>query len=468
MAIVGVDLAEAATLRIRGARLAATTMEPARPSVDVTIDGDRIVAIDEHRADSPSPPETKVIDAAGLTLLPGLIDSHVHFVAAPGTAVRGDSDETIAELNRHHLRGLVAAGVTTVLDAGAYPETVGDLQQWLAAGHPGPRYLTTGPYVRPVGGYGHPRFGEEATPAQVEAKLDLIQSLGGAGVKIGLEEGFAGPIGGPRPFPPEVLAAVREGAQKRGLPLYVHARTESTQGEAIDLGARAIMHAAFDVAQPAELSEEFVARLGKSGVYQLTTLSALDTIPGLYDRRRLDDARTKLLVPALELETARAPDAERRFQVAMVGFAAPWTFEWARPWLASFFLSRSSLEEALAVGQRNLLRVHRAGAPIVAATDVPSPWPEAIYHFYGPQMARELELLVEAGLSPTEALAAATSTPARMLGLADEIGAVEVGKRADLVLVAGEPDRDIAATERVRWTVKGGVARTPEEWMSAP
>jgi hypothetical protein len=252
------------------------------------------------------------------------------------------------------------------------------------------------------------------------------------------------------------------------MPLYVHARTESTQGEAIDIGAHAIMHAALDVASPAELSDEFVARLGSSGVYQLTTLSVVDTLPGLYDTRLLDSPRVTLLVPPLELATARAPDAERRFQIAMIGAVAPWTFEWARPWLAGFFLSRDSLSDTLEVAQRNLLRVHRAGAQVVAATDVPSPWPEAIYHFHGLQLARELELLVNAGLTPTEALAAATSTPARMLGLADEIGSVEVGKRADLVLVAGEPDRDIAATERVRWTVRGGVARTPEEWMSAP
>lgn len=458
---------EAATLVIRNARLAATATEAARPAVDIAIDGDRIVGVEDHRPDAPPPPGATVLDATGMTALPGFIDAHVHFVAAPGSAARGDSDETIRELNRQHLRALLAAGVTTVLDAGAYPEVVRDIQGWLAAGHAGPRYLTTGPYVRNPGGYGHPRFGEDATPAAVEAKLDLIQSLGGAGVKIGLEEGF-GPIGGPSPFPPEILEAIREGARKRGLPIYVHARTEATQGQAIDLGARAIMHAAFDAVSPAELSDEFVARLGESGVYQLTTLSAIDTLPGLYDTSRLADPRTALLVPPLELETARAPDAEQRFHLAMIGFAAPWTFEWTRPWIVRFFPWRETFAEALAVGQRNLMRAHRAGAPIVAATDVPSPWPDAIYHFYGVQMAREMALLVDAGFTPTEAITAATSTPARMLGLDGDIGAVAAGKRADIVLVEGEPDRDVAALERVRWTVKDGVARTPEEWMSAP
>jgi imidazolonepropionase-like amidohydrolase len=118
------------------------------------------------------------------------------------------------------------------------------------------------------------------------------------------------------------------------------------------------------------------------------------------------------------------------------------------------------------VSQRNLLRLHRAGAPVVAATDVPSPWPDAIHHFHGPQMAREVELLGEAGLSPLEAIAAATGTPATMLGLASEVGTLEVGKGADLVLVAGDASRDLQALRRVRWSIRDGVARTPEGWMA--
>jgi imidazolonepropionase-like amidohydrolase len=458
--------AGAEDLLIRGTRLLDGTTGPPRENVDLLVRDGRVAAIRESGAPIEAP-GARAIDATGLTALPGLIDSHAHFVAASGSAYRGDSDETIRELNRQHLRALLAAGVTTVLDPGTFPEVVRDIQGWLAAGHPGPRYLTTGPYVRPPGGYGHPRFGEEATPAEVAAKLDLIRSLGGAGVKIALEDGFA-PFVGPAPFPPEILDALREGARERGLPLYVHARTERTQGQALDVGAHAIMHAALDVVSPEELSDEFVARLGASGTYQLTTLSVIDTLPGFYDVRRLDDPTVELLVPAVELETARAPDAPEFFAIRMIGFAAPWTFEWARPWLGSIFLSRDRLVEALRVAQRNLLRVHRAGAPIVAATDVPSPWPDAVYHFHGPQMARELELLVEGGFTPSEAIAAATRTPAKMLGLDREIGTIEVGKRADLVLVEGEPDRDIGALGRVRWTVRDGVARTPQEWMNLP
>ena len=96
---------------------------------------------------------------------------------------------------------------------------------------------------------------------------------------------------------------------------------------------------------------------------------------------------------------------------------------------------------------------------------LPPPWPDAIYHFHGPQTAREVELLGAAGVAPNAAIAAATAVPARMLGLAGELGTVELGKRADLVLVEGDPSRDLRALRRVRWTLRDGVARTPEEWM---
>lgn len=448
-------------LLIRGARMLDGSGGPPRQDVDILIADGRIQAI---AAGGSLESRGQRIDAAGLTALPGLVDSHVHFVAASGSSFRHDSEDTIRELARRHLRAYLACGVTSVLDAGAFPETVRDIQGWLEAGNPGPRYLTTGPYLRPPGGYGHPRFGEEATPAEVEAKLDLIRSLGGAGVKIALEEGF-GPFGGPAAFPPEVLAAIVEGAGRRHLPLYVHARTEATQSAALDLGAHALMHAAFDMLAPEELSDAFLERLARSGAFQVTTLSLLETFPSLFDRSRLDDPLVRLVVPEIELATARDPDATRHFYVSVIGWAAPWTFEFTRPWIASIALSQTRLREALHVAQRNLARAHRAGVPLVVGTDAPSPWPDAIHHFHGPQLAREMELLVEAGLSPLEVISAATSTPARMLGLDAEIGTLAVGMRADLILVAGDPTRDVRALRAVAWTVRDGVARSPQEWM---
>ena len=146
----------------------------------------------------------------------------MHFITAPGAGFRGDSRDTTRELNRQHLRAYLASGVTTVLDAGIDPDSAREIQAWLAAGHPGPRFLTTGPYLRPPGGYGWPGFGEDGTPAAIEAKLDLIQSLGAAGVKIALEAGF-NPFASLGGFTPELRRAAIDGAARRGLPFFVHA-----------------------------------------------------------------------------------------------------------------------------------------------------------------------------------------------------------------------------------------------------
>jgi len=466
LAVQAVALSVAgAELLIRDARVIDGRGAPALERASILVRDGRIVAIAPQLE---APPSARVIDAAGLSALPGLIDSHVHFVYASGSAYRHDSDATIRELNRQHLRAYLACGVTSVLDAGAFVETARDIQGWLAQGHPGPRYLTLGPYPRPPDGYGHPRFGAESTPAEVEALLDLIQSLGAVGVKLAIEHGFGASGGAPAQFTPELMRVVIEGAKRRGLPLYVHAMNEAAQNEALDLGAHALMHAALDALWPTPLSDAFVARLRASGAYQATTLSLFATFPSLFERARLDQPLTRLTVPRLELETASALDAPDRFAVAIFGYAAPWTFEFTRPWLAKFFLSAGRLRAAIAMAQQNLLRLHRAGVPIVVATDAPSPWPDAIFHFHGVQTLEEVQLLGLAGLAPQEAIAAATSVPARMLGLDAEIGALAPGMRAEIVLVEGAPDRDLRALRKVRFTVQGDVARTPEEWMEAP
>ncbi|MGH7785342.1 MAG: hypothetical protein ACRERC_00655 [Candidatus Binatia bacterium] len=79
--------------------------------------------------------------------------------------------------------------------------------------------------------------------------------------------------------------------------------------------------------------------------------------------------------------------------------------------LAGQLWNAENLDDGLAYSRRNLVRMHRAGVPIVAATDAPSVWPEAIYHFHGPQTAREVELLGTAGLPHADAIIAATRTP---------------------------------------------------------
>jgi imidazolonepropionase-like amidohydrolase len=460
---------QGADLLVRNARLIDGTGAPPRGPVSILIRSGRVSEI----AAEITAPAVPVLDADGATVLPGLMDMHVHFIAAPGSGFRKDSQETVRELDRQHLRAYLACGVTTVLDAGIDPPTARDIQAWLAGGHAGPRFLTTGPYVRPPGGYGWSGFGTESTPEEIEAKLDLIQSVGGVGVKIALEAGW-NPLASLGGFSPELRRALIDGAARRQLPLYVHATSEKAQAAAVEWGAHAIMHAVWggvwtgQPMPPSDLSEDFIARVKASGAYQVTTFSIVDNWPGLFQRARLEDPLVRLTVPEVELASARDPRADRYFAIATIGFAAPWIPEMLRPFVARRLWTERNLLDGLAYSQRNVRRLYEAGVPIVVGTDAPSPWDMAIYHFHGPTTVREIELLGQAGLPPLAAVLAATRTPAKMLGMDAELGTVEVGRRADLVIVRDDPLQDLGALRTIRWTVQDGVARTPEEWMSAP
>jgi imidazolonepropionase-like amidohydrolase len=103
--------------------------------------------------------------------------------------------------------------------------------------------------------------------------------------------------------------------------------------------------------------------------------------------------------------------------------------------------------------------LHRAGVPVVAGTDVVVP---------GHSLHRELELYVDAGMKPIEAIQAATIVPARAMGLDHDVGTVEVGRRADLIVVDGDPLREIREIRNVRWVIANGrLFDTAALWSSA-
>ncbi len=201
-----------------------------------------------------------------------------------------------------------------------------------------------------------------------------------------------------------------------------------------------------------------------SGAYQVTTFSLIDNWPGLFSVARLDDALVRLTVPDVELATARDADALLAFADGILGI--PWMPSMLRPYVARYVWTQRTLTDGLAYMQRNVRRLYDAGVPIVVGSDAPSPWPEALYNFHGPTTLREIELLGQAGLPAMAAIVAATRTPAEMLGLANELGTVAVGQRADLVIVRGDPLTDLGALRAIAWTVKDGIAHTPKEWMA--
>jgi len=110
---------------------------------------------------------------------------------------------------------------------------------------------------------------------------------------------------------------------------------------------------------------------------------------------------------------------------------------------------------------------HEAGIPIVVGTDSGS-WPHFLNLLHGPTTVREMELLVEPGMEPAEVIASATIIPATMMGIEHEVGSIEIGKRANLLILEDDPLQDISSLKSLLWVVKDGKAWHPNDWLYTP
>jgi hypothetical protein len=215
------------------------------------------------------------------------------------------------------------------------------------------------------------------------------------------------------------ITALIEAAHARDLLAVVHVGREADALAVIEAGADGIVHVFYD--QPA--SVEAVEAIAASGAFVVPTLSVLESISGgSGGAELLADEHLSPLIASNERQT-----------------------------LEVTFPSRPEYANVITNGLDTIGRLHAAGVPVLAGTDAPNPGTA-----HGASMHRELELLVRAGLTPSEALAAATSVPAEKFGL-DDRGRVAVGLRADLVLVEGRPDEDVLASRAIVGVWKAGV-----------
>lgn len=453
--LLGTLGARADDLLIHGARVWDGSGAPAVEGLDLRVRGDRIVELGPalHPVEG-----ERVLDGGGATVIPGLVDAHVHLSLDPGARWREDDEATRDALLAAHLRAYLAYGVTTLLDPGVRWEEVDRIRAALAGHVPGPRTLYCGPPVGPPGGYVSapiPEFPAFDSLEDIEAHLDRAVAEGASCVKLTLERGFAGPV-----WPllaPELRRALADGARARGLPLYIHAMSDEEQDLALELHPHALVHAGDG------RSAAHAAKVAASGAWVISTLAVSDGMADGFSPRRLRGP-DPLGVPAIELETARSRQIARRARRAMADTLLP-----GLPGLLRAPLSRA-LPLGLPRERRRLLanlgRLHEAGAALVLGSDAGN-WPLFTAMFHGPSTIHEAELLAEAGLSPTEVLLSATRRAAEMLGLQAEIGSIAPGMVADLVVVEGDPTADIQALRHVRWTIRAGVAWSPEALMAA-
>ena len=370
------------------------------PRGTVVVERGRIVA----SGPKVKPPRgAEVIAGAGATLLPGFIDAHTH--------VFDDALE----------RALVF-GVTTELDMFTSPDFAQFLRDEQAeTGAPGRADLRSAGFLATAPGGHGTQYGLPVPtltgPGEAQDWVDARIGEGSDYIKIVSEDGSA--FGGQRPtLDQETIAALIEAAHRRRKRAVVHVSTQEDAREAIEAGADGLVHIFMDQ----EPEPGFAPLVARRRAFVVPTLSVSESVTGVASGQSLiDDPR---LAPYLT--PGEVANLRRSFTV--------------RP------NALNRLEHAFAAVQK----LRAARVPILAGTDASNPGTA-----HGVSIHREMELLVEAGLKPVEALAAATSAPAQAFGLTDR-GRIARGLRADLVLVQGHPGLDITATRDILRIWKGG------------
>ena len=421
---------------------------------DVLLDGGRIAAFDP----TDPPADARVIDGGGRTMVPGLIDTHVHISMAPGGAWREEPDDARTARRRQHLRAYLAWGVTTLLDPAILPDDAAEIFA-LAAEGPAPRVLVLGPTFSPTGGYvtaAVPTFPSVGTPDEARALFDSFADLHPAGVKVTMEDG---PLGTIWPLhSPEVREAITSEAADRGLDVYVHAMDPKNTRAALAMHPHALVHA------PLRGGRRLAREVAAAGVFVSPTLVITEALLTPTHPEWTTDPRAVATVPADELATAADPAIQLAFARTATALLAPGLPHWAQEQAARAALRPGLVTRKLRKAIATTRRLHEAGVPLVLGSDAGN-WPIIPYLFHGPSTHRELALMAQVQ-SPIELLEAATRAPAAMLGLGDELGTVEVGKRADLLIVDGDPLQDAAALSALVWVIRDGEARTPDGWMA--
>ncbi len=399
----------------------------------VVLRDDRIAEVTVDGTDTPASYSGAIVeDWGGKFLIPGLIDSHVHWGGSGGV---GDSPEELSNLRLERDFGAtLAAGVTSVVSLTDDLASMRSLSQAVAAtSERAPRTFFSGPSITSPGGHPAKMFSyvpglaqqltrQVSSEAEAVAAIAELDRAGVDLIKLVLEPGFVGNAM-PRLKEPVFRAAMTE-AKRRKMRTTVHVGTDADARLAIDAGADGLEHSARG------LSDQTIALMASRRVTLTPTNVVLDV--AWKERAVLggDALVRRLASPGV---VARLADSSSTFMVGLIHSD-----------------QRMLFEKALVASLRQTASAARAGVPVIAGSDAGN-----LGVFHGVSLIRELELLAQAGIALPDVLKAATSRPADRLRQS-ALGRIVTGAVADLVVLDADPTLDVSAYRTVRAVYMGG------------
>ncbi len=374
----------------------------------ILIEGDKIVAVGP--ASNPAAAaEGTSIDLSNATVLPGLIDGHTHLTGDPrniGYQSLGVSVPREALIGARNARLTLQAGFTTVRNVGASGYSDVALRDAINAGDiPGPRMLVSGPALSITGGhcdnnllpYEYHATSDGAADGieAVQHKVREIIKYGADLIKICATGGVLSKGDDPQvsQYTVEEMKAIVADAHRLGRKVAAHAHGAQGIRWASEAGVDSVEHASY-------IDDAAIAEMKKNGTY---------------------------LVPTLYLGDWFLENAEKNH-------------------VPDFLLVKA--KAVMPAARKNVARAFANGVKVAFGTDA-AVYPHGLN-------AHEFAVMVKLGLSPLQAIQAATVNDADLLGWSDKIGTIEPGKWADIIAVDGDPVKDVTTLERVKFVMKGG------------
>ena len=402
----------------------------------VLVRGGKIAEIYEGSSSDAKTLNAEAIDAAGKTVLPGLIDVHVH-LGGPGGFYDDWSKFEPEKANERELEAYLYCGVTAVRSAGDKVDDMLKLRQRFNSGEKlGSELFLCGPLFTAEGGHGTeyaknmPEMARAGFTAQFlripktqEEALKMVDDLAAKGVnaiKGILEAGVPGYTFSRMNL--DLLRAVVDEAHARKLPASIHTGEARDVIDAVAMGADSIEHGSFRD----EIPDATIGEMKAKGIAFDPTLSVVEGLSDfakgktdLLKRSLVQQVTTKELLTGTEHAVSSAETKSMR------------------EGLSHYPLSMEQ-------GSRNLLKAWHAGVMLVTGSDAGN-----FLVLHGPTVQREIELWVAAGIPPAVALQAATANAAKLLRADQRIGTIEKGKEATLLIVDGNPLQDVHALSAI-------------------